>query len=514
MSDETPKTRQPDPDIIYEGTAITLPNLPKKMNIPDAIEALARKQKDNETILDVHEVISGHPHDALVAFSWAMKEVYGWASPTPSMTFFGPVAPDMITIRTGPKPNDFMQLPCGNFKLPNIDEPIKVHLDFGGMCLHVTGEVRKDHQQFLVDLANVARKRLKEHSIFQGKALVLPSDSDGDPVFSKLEFFDTDSIRTEELVLNPSELDQVGTSLWTPIQNKDVCEQHSIPLKRTVLLEGPFGTGKTLTAHATSRVCVENEWTFILLSDVRGLRTTLEFARRYEPCVVFAEDVDRIASERDQEGNDLLNTIDGALNKDSRVITVLTTNFADRLDRAMLRPGRLDAVISVRPPEPEAVKQLLRTYGRGLINPSDTLEGAAAVLAGNIPATIRECVERSKLGMIRRGGDTVTDDDLIVSAKGMEAHLALLNSEKDEVSPEHQLGTLMRDVVSGGMDPEMMRALANSNTRVARAAAQVAGEVSEAAEQITEATKAGSQTIVKRLASVKRDTEIIKENVS
>src|SRR5262249_22003547 len=148
---------------------------------------------------------------------------------------------------------------------------------------------------------------------------------------------------------------QIDTSILVPIMHTKEVEAQKIPLKRTILLEGPYGTGKSLTARMAARVCEENGWTFILLDRVQGLRTALEFANRYSPAVVFAEDIDRISEERNDAANDLINTIDGVLSKSSKIMTILTTNFADKLDKAMVRPGRLDAVISLRAPSDAAV---------------------------------------------------------------------------------------------------------------------------------------------------------------
>lgn len=503
------KTKQPDPDIEYRGKAITLPADPGKMPLREAIKTLERKAADEETILDVHEVIDAHPHDGLVAFSWAMKEIYGWASPQPVRTFFGDIPPDMITVKTGPKDHEFLQLPCGQFKLPNISEPIRTGLDWRGNSFHVMGQVTKRDKDFLVELVNKARERLRTHSIFQGRAIQLPADDDGDPVFQGVSFIDTDYIRPEELILNDDEYAQVQASLWTPIQNTMACINHQIPLKRGVLLEGPFGTGKTMTANVTSKVCVDNDWTFILLDDVRALKDVLVFAKRYEPCVIFAEDVDRVADQRDQRGNDLLNTIDGALSKNSRIITVLTTNFVDKLDQAMLRPGRLDAVISVKCPEEGAVKRLLRLYGRELIAEDDTLDGAAQALAGSIPATVREAVERAKLGMIHRGDTAVRDADLVTAAHGMKRHLELLNTPKAQISDEEALGKAMKKL----MVPVDVEELEAAFSEATGAVYDAVGQVQQSARAISKSMEGGSRMTGKALEAIHDDTKAIRKRV-
>jgi hypothetical protein len=440
-----------DVGIEYTGTKITLPEDPSKMPIRTAIAALERKAKDEEQELNVVEIISAYPEDALVAFNRAMQTHYGWASPTPIKTFFGEIKPQMVTVQTGPKRGDTIQVPFGQFTLPGVENPIQVHrhADENGPCLAVTGTVRKREQHIVKRLCELAREILVEHSIYKGQAIRLRTDTCGNLDLGRPpEFIDTDPIKPDELVLNPIELDLVKAALWAPIEHTEACQQHGIPLNRGVLLEGIYGTGKTMTASVTSKVCVDNGWTYILLDDVRGLKEALLFAQRYQPAVVFAEDVDRVADKRDQAGNDLLNTIDGVLSKNSQVITVLTTNHVDRLDKAMLRPGRLDAVISVQAPGPEAVERLMRIYGRKLIAPKANLKEAADALAGNIPATIREVVERSKLAMIANGRTEVAGHDLLVAAQGMAYHLDLLKDKPKTESLEHQLGASIIELVA------------------------------------------------------------------
>ena len=131
-------------------------------------------------------------------------------------------------------------------------------------------------------------------------------------------------------------------------------------------------------------------------------------------------------------------------------MTILTTNFADKLDLAMVRPGRLDAVISLRAPSDEAVARLLRAYAGNLLEDNAHVEGAARELSGQIPASIRECVERAKLGMIGRRATKLADEDLVVAAKTMKNHLALLNREVKKPSDADKLAEALQAVVLNG----------------------------------------------------------------
>lgn len=445
-----------DPEVQREGKAIILPNDPGPMPISAAISVLNRKLEEENMVMDVIEIIDAYPLDAAVSLQLAMKELYGWASVRPKMSWFGPVEPDLVTVLTGPNPEDFLQVPFGcDFTIPGVENPIGVGQTNGdfGPVLYIRGRVRKAERYILVELAQLTREILKTHSIYKGKAVKLTSDDSGRVNYNAPpSFFNIPQNAVDDLILNPEELGQIQMALWAPIVNTEACVRAGIPLKRGVLLEGTYGTGKTMTARATAKVCVDNGWTFILLDDVRGLKDSLLFAKRYAPAVVFAEDIDRLISERDNAGNDLLNTIDGVLSKDAKVMTVLTTNHVERINKAMLRPGRLDAVISIRPPGPKSVEKLIRLYGREMVS-LEPLDRIGAVLQGQIPSTIREVVERAKLGMIYRGDKFINQDDLIAIATGMQRHLELLADKKPEPSIEEALGaavtTVVRTAVNG-----------------------------------------------------------------
>jgi transitional endoplasmic reticulum ATPase len=431
------------------------------------------------------------------------------------MTFFGPQPPQLVTVQTGPKEGQSVQVPYGVFTLPGVENTIETIRTFrdGQPVLVIVGSVRKREATIVKELAELTRQRLAKKSIYRGQAIRLRADSEGDMNLEKPPvFLDTDSIVPEELILNDDELIQVDASLWSPVKHTKACLQHGIPLNRGVLLEGTYGTGKTMTANVTSKVCVDNSWTYILLDDVRALKDALLFAQRYAPAVVFAEDIDRVAADRDQRGNDLLNTIDGVLTKNAQVITVLTTNHVEKLDKAMLRPGRLDAVVTVRPPESKAVGRLIELYSRNLIKAGEDLTEVSDMLAGNIPATIREVTERSKLAMISNGNKNITAEDLKVAAFGMTRHLDLLKAEKPEVSKEEQLGQAFKALLSGKSKETSVLRSEMAQTR--RTAAQAARAVTDASDDIQNGLKQSSKQVGGGLKKIKDDTEAILDEIS
>lgn len=444
-----------DTQIEHEGRAIKLPGDPEKMPILKAIEALKRKLDDENTVVRVFELIDAYPLDAAVAFVKAMANLYGWASPVPTPTFFGPKPPVMISVKVGLRDEDVIQCPIGSFKLPGVENPVQT--DFtgapkgNGKVFVVHGEFKKRDKHLVLELANETRRIVKAESIYRGKAIRLGVDDEGVlDMANPPDFMDVSDISEDDLIFSENIQHQINTNILVPMKQTERCRKFKIPLKRGVLLEGPYGTGKSLTARMAAKVAQDNGWTFILLDKVQGLRAALEFANRYSPAVVFAEDIDRIATERDDAANDLVNVIDGVISKRSEIMTILTTNFADKLNPVILRPGRLDAVISLKAPDKETVQKLIRFYAGSLLARTADLENSSQELDGQIPASVRECVERAKLGMIGRGDVTLSDQDIFIAAQTMKNHLALLN--KDDKVPSHadQLASSLKNVIGNG----------------------------------------------------------------
>jgi SpoVK/Ycf46/Vps4 family AAA+-type ATPase/intein/homing endonuclease len=98
-------------------------------------------------------------------------------------------------------------------------------------------------------------------------------------------------------------------------------------------------------------------------------------ARANAPTVLFFDEIDGVAKKRDQAGLDqvgprvlseLLQQIDGASKQKGTVMVVGATNLPNQLDPAILRPGRLDKIIYMHLPGPDARKAILNVHSKGL----------------------------------------------------------------------------------------------------------------------------------------------------
>jgi transitional endoplasmic reticulum ATPase len=440
-----------------ESTEIQLPGNPKLMTPEEAIQVLIDFKAMESQTYNVLEFLPGMPYDAAHAFVQVLRERYGWVNPQTKKTFFGDIPPKMVMVRTGSAPNDFVEVPVGKFKLQDISADLETgftrapdNKSGSFVSFFVRAEVKHEDRKVIMDLINRTRRYLETNSIYRGKAMRLPVDRSGQ-VEATVEpsFIDLSKVSEAGLVLTKVNYDLLATTVWTPIRHTAEVRKQNIPLKRGALLWGEYGTGKTLSALVTAKIAQDNGWTFIMLDDPKGLVQALEMAKLYQPAVVFAEDIDRVVvRDRNDAANDILNTIDGAVQKNSEIITVLTTNHIDRINQGMLRPGRLDALIHVTKPDAEAAVRLVRLYAGSLLAETEPLTSLGKHLEGYIPSIIAEVVNRSKLGMISRGEKRLIEDDLIIAAESLKAHSKLLQEDDKKPSAEEAVGIALKKLLS------------------------------------------------------------------
>ncbi len=448
------------PTVHNTGTEIILP---ANMSLDQGIEWLRKRKVEEEAVIDVSETVDAHPLDGAHAFLLAMQEKYGWVQAVPTQGFFGDRPPTWLPVQVHAD-GTTVQVPWGTFQIPGISGSVECGVTWGpgGFAqFTLSGEIKRKHKDEFAALATLVRATVRTQSLFKGRALQVkfPRDAHG-----RVEIMgsgmprpmDLDSVVKEDLIFPADTAELIDAALFTPIEHTAACRTHKIPLKRGVLLEGPYGTGKTLTAAVTAKRCVEQGWTFLYLENLDDLAPAIRFAEKYGPAVIFAEDLDSLVNgDRDNNTNDVLNTLDGVDTKNTEVIVVLTTNHVENIHPAMLRPGRLDAVIPVRPPDAPAAERLMRLYGRNLIDPAESLSAAGAALAGQIPAVIREVVERSKLNAIRRGGTLMlTGADLLSAARGMLSHLELIKPKApDTRSVQEKAAEIVADAIRSNPAP-------------------------------------------------------------
>ncbi len=437
-------------EVVREGKQIILPN---GMSIEQGIATLERRKAYENEVTNFTEMIEAYPWDGAHALGLALAERYGWASAEPIPTMFGEQKPDIISVPNGV--NSTVNIAWGRFSIPGIKGWVQTSATVakGKLVFVIAAEVQRKYEGEVKAIAELTRRFVRERSLYRGKSIKVAFNNGFN---SMPEFLDVSSAVEERLVFSDDVRTAIQINLFTPIEDYHKLKAAKIPFKRGILLAGKYGTGKTETAFTAANKANAQGITFIYVQSAHEFPSAVQFAKAYSPAVVFCEDIDRVTSgERDGHMDNILNTVDGIEAKVSEVMAVLTTNEIQNIHRGMIRPGRIDAVIEVFPPDAKAVESLIRLYGRGLVDTTADLSVVGKMLDGQIPATVREAVERSKLAALRRTRDgvslTVQAEDLETAVVSMGTQLRLLNSV-DKVEPgdfEKAMGLIGQAITNG-----------------------------------------------------------------
>jgi transitional endoplasmic reticulum ATPase len=192
-----------------------------------------------------------------------------------------------------------------------------------------------------------------------------------------------------------------------------------------VLLYGPPGCGKTYLVKAiagTGKANVLsvkgaellNKW---VGESERAVRELFRRAREAAPTLVFLDEVDALAPIRGQATDggttdrvvaSLLTELDGVESL-RNVVVIGATNRPDLIDTALLRPGRLERLIYVPPPDAEARTAILRASARSVPLDSDVdLTALGAELAGFSAADCAALIRESALAAMRESLEAST----------------------------------------------------------------------------------------------------------
>lgn len=211
--------------------------------------------------------------------------------------------------------------------------------------------------------------------------------------------------------------------LW-PLQHPDTFARLGVDPPRGVLLYGPPGCGKTfivralastgqLSVHAVKGSELMDKW---VGSSEKAVRELFRRARDSAPSLVFLDEVDALAPRRGQSFDSgvtdrvvaaLLTELDG-VDPLRDVVVLGATNRPDLIDPALLRPGRLERLVFVEPPDAAARREILRTAGKSVPLSADVdLDEVAAGLDGYSAADCVALLREAALTAMRRSLDAI-----------------------------------------------------------------------------------------------------------
>jgi cell division protease FtsH len=221
-----------------------------------------------------------------------------------------------------------------------------------------------------------------------------------------------------------------------------------------ILLHGPPGTGKTLLAKAVAHESGANFFSQSASSFVERfaglgaarIRRLYKQARDHAPAIIFIDELDAvgtkrgqdISGERDQTLNQLLVEMDGFVTADN-IVVMAASNMLEKLDHALLRPGRFDRQVFVPPPDMRGREQILRVHSRGKPLGQDVdLERVARHTAGLTGADLANLCNEAAIFAGRSGRDFITQSDFDSAFErvvaGLQSRKVITDHEKRVVA--------------------------------------------------------------------------------
>jgi len=412
--------------------------LPQGMTYENAGRILARKHEEAQKRTRFRRIFRYRPDDGAHAVSIVLKRMFGITIGKEQQLPFGMTKPpEMRTIWVGPKQTK--EVPWGLIEIPALGNA-EVYIDAErgeyGPVLEVVVDAAKMYKVQVEAFLTAIQDELEDNSIYRGHALEGAYE---------LRFMDTAHFDSAQIVFSDSVTAILDGGLFSVLRYEESLRLAKIPTKRSVLLYGPFGTGKSSIGLITAQVATQNGWTFLSAKAGRDtLKHVLQTAKLYSPAVVFVEDIDvHTPSAADKVAiSELLDVFDGIASKNDRLLVVMTTNHIEDVPAGMLRPGRLDYAIPIDGLDRNGVEKLIKAVcPPGLLSEDIDYDAVYAEMADFQPAWVRATADRAKSFAIDRENGEITfrlsTSDLVYAARSLHAQLSLMAdaSEGSEVEP-------------------------------------------------------------------------------
>lgn len=428
----------------FGGTKFVVPEQ-FKGNIPGAVTFLKEHRKAQATKVNMVRVFPYRPYDVAHALHLVLAETFGFTGNGEVIqTPFGPIEPEMVEVKTGI--HQTVQVPYNRLKFVPLQGHIDIGRDHGptGWVGEITVHAPKGFRDAVEGLFKAVEIKLQEASIYRGKAFSLDDDDE-------INFLDLSTIRREDVVYSPGVMSALESSIWVVIRNMEALRNAGQPVKRTVLLSGPYGTGKSLAGFLTGLECIANGVTFIFVKPGADLNEAMQTAQLYAPALVFFEDIDVLQSQDPEKVSKLLDTFDGISSKGKEIMVVMTTNHPENIHQAMLRPGRVDTLINVDKADRNGLQLIIEAKLRNANVKLDVdFDQVFEACDGYMPAFVGEVATMAlRTALVREGGmpSALATEDFVAAADGLRDQFNRMSGAY-KVEPPETVGLVLRNMIA------------------------------------------------------------------
>ncbi|SBS88400.1 ATP-dependent zinc metalloprotease FTSH, putative [Plasmodium malariae] len=256
------------------------------------------------------------------------------------------------------------------------------------------------------------------------------------------------------------------------LKNSDKFTKIGAKLPKGILLSGEPGTGKTLIARAIAGEAnvpflqasgSEFEEMFVGVG-ARRIRELFQSAKKHAPCIVFIDEIDAVGSKRSNRDNSavrmtlnqLLVELDG-FEQNEGIVVICATNFPQSLDKALVRPGRLDKTIVVPLPDIKGRYEILKMYSSKIVLSKDVdLHVLSRRTVGMTGADLNNILNIAAIKCSVEGKKAVDMNSIEQAFDRVVVGLqrkSPLNDEEKNITAYHEGGHTLVNFYTKGSDP-------------------------------------------------------------
>lgn len=328
-------------------------------------------------------------------------------------------------------PDGFVSLP-GFAPIPQYKAEACVRVIGDSTGAHLVANVLRLDEAALEGVFSLVRKQANRDTIYAGQVVDVYGN-----------FINMTKFKPQNVALTEEAQLAVDIYVRQQLINSEQLDDANQSPKTSILFEGPPGGGKTMTVSLSEYLVAAKGGCVVHVDPdhgLEGLDQAMAMSQRLleagHTVLIATEDIEKLMPSERSRGK-VLELLDGAGTKTARRIVIGTTNFLERLDRAMLRPGRFDAIVHCGLPDLKAFTHLVKVLLPAEYIGDVDWERAFPPFEGYSYASIANAVSRVIRIAIARGDEQikVSTDDLIAAAEMQRRHHDILNEEVEKDEP-------------------------------------------------------------------------------
>lgn len=440
---------------------------------PDMLDRFRNKIKQklnakNQTF-DMKYTIKGFEDEILVALHQAMVNIYGdsgFMQTEEGMS--GDINP---VIRNIEMPNgDRIKIPMGKMRLPGFSNNafIDTRYNTTEFSLVINCRIQKKSEETIEKIYNKTISILNESSIYRNSVLQITFEDEKDYPVEEPKIINTALLERNQPLILSEEVQGGIMNIIGRIKDPVGCESDGIDIKSTFLLSGKGGTGKTETMfRKITPVAIAEDMTVLYIHNSKDYAKLLSVANilqlRGWRLLLILEDIDQAfeGELRGENQQNILNTLDAGFNKDVKLISLLTTNYEEKLNSFFVR--RVTDIIHFDGMDLEGAKEFINVYIPAKYK-GETINYNSVYneLVGIVPSLAKRIVDKALVIRRAKGDEFITEHALLSSIKSFRRHNELSTSKSVYNKNETIIGALQTVFAVAGLSIGNLQTIADN----------------------------------------------------